>query len=372
MTASYEELVDAGVAAASEFADELNSQLDTTNGGFRWWAGQTDHKRLILIGDYLIQSVQGVAESLRDAALSCEDHRAALFADNDWAVRKCSQVAMSNAMATNDDFLQSLQRSDREKARDRRISMTTDACLIYLVQCLDRCAAIIAIVAALDLEVKKAGWAQVLKLGETDALAPKKLRNRRINSLPGPDGLSLQESAVRTLSRWPEFGPTDWLPWLIQTRNARAHRAHPTNWNLLTVSSRGSFTGLCRPFYRQPELSEMHSMTRIKPGSRDMGGHLVLEESTTILNGLASSTSRLSAEIIAAAKSVWRERQANPAVLTQPGRQWAMDTPDLTEFIGFGIPAPLQKNAALHVHPSLAQRLTAARVLDADAGFWTE
>lgn len=364
-------MVAAGVTAASDFADELTRQLDTDEGGFRWWAGQTDQKRLILIGDYLIQSVQGVAESLLDAALSCEDHRAALFADNDWAVRRCTQVAMANADASNDDFLQALKREEREKNRDRRISMTADACLVYLVQCLDRCAAIIAIVAALDVDVKRVGWAQVLKLCEPGALAPKKQLRKSLNLLPGPEGLSIQESAVSVLARWPEFGPTDWLPWLLQTRNARAHRAHPTSWNLLMVSPRKSFTGLCRPFFRQPEISEMHSMTLIKPGSRDMGGHLLLEESTTILNGLATSTSCLAAEIIRTAKSLWHDRQASPAALIQSGRQWPMDTSDLTSFPGFGVPAPLQRDTKLHVHPSLAQRLLAARVMDSDAGFWT-
>lgn len=70
MATGYSAQVEPAVTEARSFVRELIQQLDTTDGGFRWWRGQTDPKRLILLGDYLIQSVEGVAESLLDAALS--------------------------------------------------------------------------------------------------------------------------------------------------------------------------------------------------------------------------------------------------------------------------------------------------------------
>lgn len=297
---------------------------------------------------------------------SQQEHSKALYADNDWVKSRVKAVVQANAAATNDDHLAALLRDSHAEERNRRITMTADSCLIYLVQCLDRCAAIAAIVGALDVDVLKVGWGALQALNREYAKPPKRGTG---TTLPSPEGLEIQRELVGEFARWPEFGPPGWLDWLIQTRNAHAHRAHATAWSVVVGSKRGG-GDLCRPFYRRPEMSEMQSMATINPGAKDLSGHVLLEESGEVLKGLVHATADLAVHLVSKSRSVWGRRREDPTILTQPRSQWKMDGIKESGFAGFGNPVSLHKDTQVHVHPTLGRRLAAAKVLDADSAFW--
>jgi len=73
----YERPVAGATSLLGAFTVELADELDTHNGGFRWWTGFSDWKTLTMLSDYLLQSLSGASESLVSASLQAEVHRTA-------------------------------------------------------------------------------------------------------------------------------------------------------------------------------------------------------------------------------------------------------------------------------------------------------
>lgn len=366
--ADYTDPVRKATREITRFVSELVDQLDVENGSFPWWHGHTDDRRLVLIADYLIQSTSGVANALLDAALSAADHREGLYSDNAWFRAQGQAVQRANPSATHEDYLRAFQRGSHEERRERRVASCATHALIHLVQALDRLAAVLVIVSGVSTEALKVGWPAIERL----AVEPDK--KGKLFTAPLPAGVEAQRALLATSGDWGAHGPSDWLPWLLQTRHATAHRASTTSWNLTMVDPRNRMTGVLHPFFAQPSRSEMHSLSAGPDSSR--AGHslrelLVLEDSADVLDGLVVSTSEFVLYVIGAVETMWQSRRDNPALVIQPGSQWKLDSTEDLHFTGFGKPARIQATDQLSVGPELSKRLQAAKIMDADRpGFW--
>lgn len=343
------------------FASSLVESLDEQNGSFRWWHGHTDDRRLVLIADYLIQSATGAADALKDAALAAADHREALFADNKWFVDRGTAVLRHNPAADNEEFLRAFQRGQHEEKRERRLQAGATHTLVHLVQVLDRLAAVLVIVSGVDSDALKAGWPAALRLASDED------RKGKVFSAPGEEGRAAQRALLSTAQDWEDYGPPDWLPWLLQTRNSSAHRAATTSWNLTAADRRGSAIGLLRPFLRQPSMSDMQSMSvgpRTANKDHPLADLLVLEDSADVLDGLVNSMNGFVLHVMAAVEALWQRRIDQPALVIQPGSQWKLEGLPTYEFRGFGAEVNIQKGGPVHVGGQLAKRLLASKVMD--------
>lgn len=366
--ADYIEPVRKSTRELIRFASELVDQLNLEHGSFRWWHGHTDYQRLALIADYLIQSTTGVADGLSDAALCAADHREGLYADNAWFRSTGQAVHRANPHADHEEYLRAFQRGPHEERRARRVAASATHTLIHLVQALDRLAAVLVIISGISTDVIKAGWPAL------ERLAAEEDRKRKIYTAPTAEGVAAQRALLATSRDWHQYGPPDWLPWLLQTRHASAHRASTTSWHLTMVDPDNRMTGLLRPLFRQPSRSEMHSLA-VGPDSSDeshsLAGLLVLEDSADVLDGLVASTNDFVLHMLDAAEETWRRRRDNPSFVIQPGSQWKLDTGEALRFAGYGKPARLQAADKLTVGTQLGRRLQAAKTMDADRSkFW--
>ena len=346
------------------FNDTLVNELDTKNGAFSWWNGYTDDKRLILIGDYLVQSVIGITDSLGDAALAATEHKEKVHADDFWMNTTSQGVSIANPNASNEDFLRALKRGDVEEKRDRTIHSSAAHTFIHLCQALDRAAAAMAVVAGLDTEVLRVGWPHIERWAEQDRV------DRPPFQAPTQQGIDVQKGVLDLSKRWVDFGPKDWLPWLVASRNSAAHRAPMTQWNILKLK-KGRGDGLLRPFFRQPARSEMHSMSRPERNAADpLASLVIIRDSPDVLLGLVDSMGRYMAFIVEELKKVWERRKSDPRLIVQPGRQWKLEKLTDLKFDGYGIRPTIMKSGPVHVGPGLSRRLQAAKVMDDDRNFW--
>jgi hypothetical protein len=256
-------------------------------------------------------------------------------------------------------------RSEHEQRRERRIYASAEHCLAHLVQALDRLSATIVIVAGLKIPALKMGWPALARYaGDPD---PK----GRVFDAPTEEGVVLQRHLVGLALTWPDHGPSDWLPWLLETRNAMTHRGLSTRM-LLSLSERGGgYAGMLRAFYAQPFLSDIQSMAQTgRTRMVFLGGHVIARHSNEVLAGLVSSTSDLVAAITLELIGAWGRRREDPALIIQSGKQWNLETGDPLGFPGYGQQPRIAGNT-MRVHPTLAKRLTAAKVLDGHEEFWT-
>lgn len=354
--------------AFTRFASELVDQLDVEGGSFRCWHGHTDYQRLALIADYLIQSTTGVADALADAALCAAEHREQLFADNYWLVRAGKSVFAQNPNASHEDFVRGLQRGTREERRERRVAISGVDAMVHLVQALDRLAAVVIVVAGLGVEVLKAGWPAL------ERYAVDEDKKGKIFNAPLEMGRDAQRSLLKSSLHWTAHGPADWLPWMMQTRHASAHRAATSTWNFTTVDKRGRMTGTLRPFLRQPSMSEMHSLSYgpdSAVGAHTLGGLLVIEDSADVLDGLVRSMNDFTLHVLGEVEALWLRRQNDPSLVVQPGTQWKLKPQRRLAFTGYGNAVLLQDARQLTVGPGLSKRLQASKIMDDDRrDFW--
>lgn len=203
---NYLDKVRTQVVPISAFGNGLVDELDLQNGGFPCMHGHTDSKRLVLIADYLIQSLIGVASALEDAALAAQRHQENVTADDYWMNAQSRAVARQNPTASTDEFLKALQRGQREERRDREIGTSAAHAFIHMTQALDRTAAAIAIIGALDMDVLRVGWSDLEKAAR-EAKPPK----RPFHAV-SDEGHAIQRELLELTASWRDFGPADWLP----------------------------------------------------------------------------------------------------------------------------------------------------------------
>jgi hypothetical protein len=153
-------------------------------------------------------------------------------ADNTWSVQRQRALTERPDLSESQVMAAMWSRSEHEQRRERRIYASAEHCLAHLVQALDRLSATIVIVAGLKIPALKMGWPALARYaGDPD---PK----GSVFDAPTEEGVVLQRHLVGLALTWPDHGPSDWLPWLLETRNAMTHRGLSTRM-LLSLSERG-------------------------------------------------------------------------------------------------------------------------------------
>lgn len=355
----FEDTVESSVSALRRLSASVLASLSEEVGGIGWWDGQIDFRRRIVLSEYLIDAVNGAAEAILDAALSAQEHREYLHADDQWLLRQWWAVGQS-PQATNEDFLAAISRGPAERRRERRIESASAHALAHSTHALDCLAAAILIVGAIPEGVRRAQWSTV------EALAKKAIQGSRNNRLEpvGSEGRALQNALLSTVLAWEDHGPSDWLPWLAATRNTRIHRAARVQWMILH-GDRKRPEGLLRPFPRHPDLTDVEVLARAgTAGESGLEALRVFRRSTDVVDGVVGSMDSFVSSIAHALQRSWDARSHNPVLLVQRGAQWQDLEREVTlNFDGYGRPAK-QIGDQVHVHPELARRLISAHVTD--------
>lgn len=365
---AYESRVESSVAALRALSASVLDDLTDDVGGVGWWQGQVDFRRRVVLSEYLIDSVNGAAEALRDAALAAQDHREYLYADDQWLLGQWRAVGQ-DPRSTNENFIAAMQRGPAEERRDRRIEAAATHALAHAMHTLDCLAAAVLIVAAIPEGVRQAKW------GAVQGLATKALNRstgERFEPLGSP-GRDLQDALLASLLRWPEHGPSDWLRWLTATRNTRIHRAARVHWTFLHGDKSKNPEGMLRPFPPHPDLTDIEILARHGgDGTQGLAPLRLNRRSTDIVDGIVGSMDGFVYTVAQALQVCWDSRRKNPSMLIQRGAQW-QDLERVVDlhFEGYGEPAE-QIGDQLHVSPDLARRLASAHVMEDGRHRWDQ
>jgi len=162
---SYETRVMKADTALRDLGSAAREDLDESEGGISWWAGQTDWRRLTLISNYLLDSISGVSQSLYCASLSAQLHRESHHAEDFWIRHQWRAVHRENPRATPDDYLRAIRGGSAERQRRRIIEMMGEHCFYHLAQALDRLAAVVVAVAAVRMPLLEVDWNSFGRLG---------------------------------------------------------------------------------------------------------------------------------------------------------------------------------------------------------------
>lgn len=379
---AYEQRVAGATDRLDEFTNLLADELDTQNGGFRWWREFTDWKTITMLSDYLLQSLGGTSEAIKSASLKADVHRQASF-DEDEIYQKA--LAEFNASRSQDRelFLNALMNAPQARRRSLTITESAEACLFHLGQTLDRLAAAVIIVGGFGFkDVANAYWTDLVKFAEQlDPQAPpnpspppagsrQAIREALIAPIepPGSPGRLAQEALVAPVLGWQQFGPADWLPWMRDARHGLTHRSPAAKFNV-AVGDR-----LTRLFYRQPRWSEIQALVfGSKPPNRPIFDTFILSASSDVLDGLCDSTAQLVEALADAMKTCWAVRRANPEMIAQSGRQWRKVDPedDIFQFPGYGDNVTLDSRE-IRLGTVDSKRWVAARIHDKHRRQWYE
>jgi hypothetical protein len=371
----YERRVELATLALDSFAADLIEELDQQNGAYPWWKGYSDWKTLTMTADYLIQSVQGAAGALIAASFAAKTHREANFADSTAFTAAWRAVAKSGQTDPH-AFFAAIPRDAAARRRQLSINNSAEHCFFHLGQTLDRLAAAMIIVGGFAVkDVVAADWGTITGTPNRDGLvhdlaAP--VARQRVE-LPGSPSRILQQELLEAVTRSDDFGPTGWLDWMRDTRNAMTHRSPATRLVAFQGDVNVGFH-LVRLFYRQARWSELQSLIFGRPPhSGTLFGAFITRPSEDILDGLCKSVSQFVVALTDAMTTCWSARKANPALIVQHGSQWrnVRPTEPVSLFDGYGqedVSPFLQQSDMLVSSDRI--RWPAARVLDDRRADW--
>ncbi|GAA4386044.1 hypothetical protein [Tsukamurella soli] len=347
--------------------NDLVAQLDVEQGtGFDWWVGEADWKTRVLIADYLVQSVHGTSASLCSAALAAREHAQVRYSRQVRVKGAIESLRRRSVRASAEEFARAVFDAPGDRERDLRAATSAEHALFHLAQAFDRLAAVLVIVGGFRVaNVETVDWKVVPKLlSEFGASEPP---NKPRTEPGGSPGRALQVDLLEPLTRLGDYGPPDWLKWLRETRNAMTHRPPGTQWGILLKDRT-----IVHPLFQQPKWSTVQTMVyAARPG---LNGALLQEDSVRTIDGLCDSTVELIRDLTSAAASCWERRRSEPTLIAQDGMQWRDVEPakERLEFRGFndGRMLNVPPGGDLHMNPTDARRLAAARIPDAARAKW--
>ncbi|GAW48099.1 MULTISPECIES: hypothetical protein [unclassified Nocardioides] len=363
-SASWEDRVEPGTKAAGALLSAMHADLDDVLGGFGWWSGYTDQRRVALLSEYLMSSISGVSHALASASLQATTLAEKQFADAMWIHTRCLDVARTNPAASNDDFLASIQRGPSERRRMTEIEAAREHVFFHLAQTMDRLAASIIGVAALHVDIIRADWNDI-------RYALRRMDNggKRPLDDPGTDGRLAQEDLLKVIRSAVVVGPVNWMEWMLRQRDTAAHRAPKTSWMLL-VSGGAPDPRTVFPFYRQPGWSEVEAMasTGVNGGPNDL---LIMREPQQIVDHFVEHVTGVVEAAMIAMKSLWDRRRRERTLLVQPGVQWPNVMEHIAlQFDGFDASPLHVVGETIFTSPETSTRMSASKVMDSDRAFW--
>lgn len=187
----------------SAFRAHLHASISSANWGFVQLAHLDDVEQRALVSDQLLSAVDGLVDALVDAAISARDVDA-----------HTGPTGLPYPDAA--DSLNDMLRYERLR---RSVAGFFDA----VGTALDCLAAMLIVVTRAPLSVQRADFAQLSGLDPTKTHA-----SAFATSVPG-DQRDLWRQLVNELAVSFDVGPSDWLAWSLEMRNALTHRGRVTN-----------------------------------------------------------------------------------------------------------------------------------------------
>jgi hypothetical protein len=185
------------------FTGRLQDGISCSTWGFPQLDDIADIEQRALVSDQLFSAADGALDALVDAAISA---------------RELSEYTGPNGLPYPDasDSLNDTLRSERLR---RAVASFFDA----VGTTLDCVAAVLIVVARVPLSVQRADFSQLWRLDSSKAHA-----TAFAASVPRGQR-DLWGELVDELDNATGVGPTDWLPWSLEMRNALTHRGHVTD-----------------------------------------------------------------------------------------------------------------------------------------------
>lgn len=366
--AEYELRVGAGTDALEQLLVEMEADLDVERGGIGWWHGYTDARRIALISEYLLASVDGVRSALLAASLELSTFKTTKHAD-DFAFRAKTKELSTRGPVSDEQMMKALFRRDaRERERAFKIEVAQEHVFYHLAQALDRLAAVVIGVAAFKMRIVRADWETI-----RSALSREKKGWSKPLDEEGTDGRAAQDDLLDHMRTAIAAGPADWLPWMLGLRDANAHRAPQLGIALMVRGERGQSPTMTSPFHRQPKWPSVETMALRQSAKDELAGYLLLADPLGEMERFIEMVTNLAAETARRCSELWRRRRKHQTLLVQPGGQWREIAGDPEyEFDGFGSPLDLVPVREMRVHPRSGKRMQAAKLLNSGRDFWTD
>ncbi len=330
--------------------DQIFDDLDERLFGIGWWAPHQGTRRRILISDYLFVCADSVETNVIEAKLHLLEaidfwEREREFHARSVTIGPGGQTRLPQRRRPLDDMQQTMPR------------LHAIGCVRALASALDCFGAVIVGVAALPVDILRAGFKR----------ARQALR-RIAGSTPGAAAQrTLADRLERAIA---EAGPPGWLEWLIDLRNMYVHRGR----RLELAELRAVPSGILGPDGRPVIRTDLLPLLPRDPGWSDVqvflkfapARPLVLTENAEVtLRGVLESTVRLLEQGGSLLLELWSRRRADPQLLPQPSQQWpAIEPSGASGFEGYAPNSAPVQPAAMTTHPDVVRRLRAAALSD--------
>lgn len=306
----------------------------------------------LVLSDYLLASLEGIDAALVDLEL----HRLELF--DQFSIQAGE---LEQRLSRGPRGEPTLSVPERMCAADELADARAELHLTGLFRAagtvFDRLASAIVIVAALEIRARRAAWGEV-----TRHLARQEERWR---GQPDP--------RLAVCERYPAAvasGPTGWIAWLLDYRNAVVHRGRRLKMLEVAAEESEILDRTGQAFLRarrSPRLASHPGVSDIESFGMAPGTFPVLEEDAEVtLTGLRLSMKGLVEELCSGLIEVWRTRRGNPGLVPQPvAAQW----PDLElqprhEFKGFAPGSMPFTPSSWRLAPGMVRRMQAAALMD--------
>lgn len=363
----YRRIVEPATREIDALNAEISADLDEEAGGIGWWNGHVGWKISAQLGEYLLASCAGVADSLKSASLAIDEHRRTEYGLNH--ARSTRARALAGRVSSRDERIATMTSStESEQRRDDLQQIWAEQTLVSLAQALDRLAAVVLVVAGVKVDVLRVDWGDLAKLAEK---APRNGAHQGARqgtfADAGTPGRDRQNTLLAIVASSVDHGPEDWLDWLQMSRNTYVHRAPRMNLQVMILDKQRP-AGTIRPLHVQPDWADMEAMV----GTSKDGLEAMFLKPTPqeVFEGLRDSVCALVVAVSRAARLLWVERREDPSLIIQHGGSWRpLDKATVLRFPGYGPAAPTAfKEVAFH--PSTIRRLRAARLMDDQVGEW--
>lgn len=298
--------------ALSSFRADSHASISSKDWGFPQLADLTDVDQRALVSDQLLSAIDGLVDALVDAAITARDVDAHAGP---------AGLPYPNAADSLNDML-----------RYERLRASVAGFFDAVGTALDCLAAILIVVGRVPLSVQRADFTQLSRL---DPAKP----HSGAFSEPVPEHQhDLWEQLVAELDVPPDKGPTDWLNWSLEIRNALTHRGRVTNVYLpRRISGRIAVPPTRTPqsLYRYdlhlrswPWLPAIEGML----AGTDLPASWLDEPAGRTIAGLFSELVNYAERVVRWANDCWTDPVQQ--TLVPPVRRWVLPSPPQLQFAG--------------------------------------
>lgn len=365
----YLKTVEPASSSLTSLSRKIEADLDEVAGGIGWWNGQVGWQTSAQLGEYLLSSCTGAADSLRRASIAVKKHGQTEYSLNHARASRAQQLF--GRLSTRDEKVAALSAtSDSEREREELLSLWSDQVLVSLAQVLDRLAAAVLIVSGVRENVVVTDWGKLMGLAERE---PRSGRSQGLNqgvfADPGSPGRAAQHRLLSVAAAWSDHGPRDWLDWLLKSRNTAVHRAPRWNLNVM-IMNKNRIAGTIKPLSAQPDWVDTEAIVAASKGGLE--AMFLKQSAQSIFDGLLASVTSLVESVADEASLLWTARRSNPELIVQNGASWRPKSKAaVLDFPGYGEAARIVANDTA-LGTSLVRRLRAAKLMDDQVTDWSD